>query len=77
MTKEVGCPYCIAAGFNVRKMVRNSEGEYVCPNCGHVEQPGRGDSCGCTRCRLKVASKDDIIQKAKTSSSRKHFVWSV
>jgi ssDNA-binding Zn-finger/Zn-ribbon topoisomerase 1 len=49
MTTDVGCPYCIVAGFAFQRMAKNSYQEYVCPTCGHVEHPQ--SECGCDRCQ--------------------------
>src|ERR1700727_488578 len=56
VTTEVGCPYCIVGGFNFRKMIKNSYGEYVCPGCGHVDYPRV--ECRCDRCQQKRNSRE-------------------
>jgi hypothetical protein len=57
MTTKMECPYCIVAGFNFRVMTKNTNDEYVCTNCGHVEYPKRsGLNCSCVRCHTEQAN---------------------
>jgi ribosomal protein L37AE/L43A len=53
VTTEVGCPYCIVAGFEFKRMAKNTTDEYVCPHCGHVEHSRFG--CNCARCQQQRA----------------------
>jgi hypothetical protein len=54
MVAETRCPFCIAAGFDFRVMVRNIHDQYVCPSCGHVKYPERcGLTCDCARCQRR------------------------
>lgn len=63
MPTEVSCPYCIAAGFSFRRMVRNTLHEYVCPNCGHVEHPeAEASHCHCVHCQHKMTLADVKLQ---------------
>ena len=61
MELEVHCPYCITA-YGFRQMILNTDGEHVCPGCGHVAVRGNQElKCSCTRCRSMTRDVEKLV----------------
>ena len=71
MLPEICCPYCIAAGFQFRKMARTGASSYSCLNCGHtLNLDASAPSCRCLRCLQTKYAGSSPIGDSSTPQSK-------